>query len=98
MYDTLSNKTTLVTPKGSYMCGPVVLNVGSSYFLSVSVYGEKMHHNLCQLQVEVSSASNKLLVGLAGKYQENCDCEVCFVVLAYVGCYKAKLYSLINVT
>ncbi|XP_076081331.1 metalloproteinase inhibitor 3-like isoform X2 [Mytilus galloprovincialis] len=75
-YDTLSNKTTLVTPKGTSMCGPVVLNVGSSYILSVSVYGDKMHHNLCELQVDASSATNKLLEGIAGKYEENCDCEI----------------------
>ncbi|CAG2201246.1 unnamed protein product [Mytilus edulis] len=76
MYDTLSNKTTLVTPKGTSMCGPVVLNVGSSYILSVSVYGDKMHHNLCELQVDASIATKKLLEGIAGKYEENCDCEI----------------------
>lgn len=55
-----------------------------------------MSHNLCGFQVDTSSATNTLLEGLAGKYQENCDCEVCLIVLVYVGHNKAKLYSLFN--
>ncbi|VDH93814.1 Hypothetical predicted protein [Mytilus galloprovincialis] len=75
-YDKLSDKTTLKTPKESAACGPVVFKVGSSYILSVSVSDGNMHHNLCGLQVDASSAKNILLEGLAGKYQENCDCEI----------------------
>ncbi|XP_052084391.1 metalloproteinase inhibitor 3-like isoform X5 [Mytilus californianus] len=75
-YDTLSNKTTLKTPKHSAACGPVVLKVGTSYILSVSAYAGIMQHNLCELQVEASSATNTLLNGIAGKYQENCDCKI----------------------
>ncbi|XP_071140105.1 metalloproteinase inhibitor 3-like [Mytilus edulis] len=76
MFDTLSNKTTLVTPKRTIMCRNVYLNIGWSYILSVFVYGDKMHHNFCELQVDASSATNTMLEGLAGKYQENCDCEI----------------------
>ncbi|CAG2201248.1 unnamed protein product [Mytilus edulis] len=75
-FDTLSDKTTLKTPKETSACGPVVLTVGASYILSVSVYDGKMSHNLCGFQVDTSSATNTLLEGLAGKYQENCDCEI----------------------
>ncbi|XP_052084386.1 metalloproteinase inhibitor 3-like isoform X1 [Mytilus californianus] len=75
-YDTLSDKTTLKTPKEASACGPVVLKVGSTYILSVSVYDGKMQHNLCGLQVDASSATNTLLEGIAGKYQENCDCGI----------------------
>ncbi|XP_052084388.1 metalloproteinase inhibitor 2-like isoform X3 [Mytilus californianus] len=78
-YDTLTNKTTLKTPKQSSACGPVILKVGSSYILSVAVYavyGNIMHHNLCELQVDAASATSTLLEGIAGKYQENCDCEI----------------------
>lgn len=37
-YDTLSNKATIVTPKGTSRCGPVVFNVGSRYILSGKCY------------------------------------------------------------
>ncbi|XP_052084430.1 metalloproteinase inhibitor 3-like [Mytilus californianus] len=75
-YDKLSDKKTLETPKSSAECGPVVLSVGSSYILSVSLYNGKMSHNLCGLQVKAKSASQVLLKGLAGKYKDNCDCEI----------------------
>ncbi|XP_071140091.1 metalloproteinase inhibitor 1-like [Mytilus edulis] len=75
-YDQLSDKKTLETPKSSAACGPVVLTVGSSYILSVDLYDGKMSHNLCGLQVDAKKASQVLLQGLAGKYKDNCGCEV----------------------
>ncbi|XP_076081325.1 metalloproteinase inhibitor 3-like [Mytilus galloprovincialis] len=77
-YDQLSDKKTLETPKSSAACGPVVLTVGSSYILSVDLYDGKMSHNLCGLQVEAKKASQVLLQGLAGKYKDNCGCEIPF--------------------
>ncbi|CAG2205021.1 TIMP4 [Mytilus edulis] len=75
-YDKLSDKKTLETPISTGACGPVVLTVGSSYILSVSLYAGKMSHNLCGLQVEAKKASQVLLQGLAGKYKDNCGCEM----------------------
>ncbi|XP_071140106.1 metalloproteinase inhibitor 3-like [Mytilus edulis] len=75
-YDTLANKTTLETPKDFTVCGPVDLEVGSSYILSVSIHNGKMHNNDCDLKVEASKATNTMLEGLAGKYEENCDCDI----------------------
>ncbi|VDI64560.1 Hypothetical predicted protein [Mytilus galloprovincialis] len=37
-----------------------------------------MSHNLCGLQVEAKKASQVLLQGLAGKYKDNCGCEIPF--------------------
>ncbi|XP_076080282.1 metalloproteinase inhibitor 3-like [Mytilus galloprovincialis] len=87
-YDALADKTTLETPTEYTGCGPVDLKVGSSYILTVSVYRGKMEHSTCDLQVEASSATNALLEGLAGKYQENCDCEI-----PYYGAEPQFIYS-----
>lgn len=56
-----------------------------------------MEHSTCDLLVDASIATNTLLEGLAGKYQDNCDCEVC-LLFVYVDCYNAKLYWLSNMT
>ncbi|XP_063436550.1 metalloproteinase inhibitor 2-like [Mytilus trossulus] len=74
-YDTLTDKTTLETPISYMACGPVDLKVGSSYILTASIHNGKMEISSCDLKVEASKASNTMLEGLAGKYEENCDCK-----------------------
>ncbi|VDH93808.1 Hypothetical predicted protein [Mytilus galloprovincialis] len=74
-YDTLTDKTTLETPNSYLVCGALGLKVGSSYILTASIRNGKMTIITCDLKVEVSKATNTMLEGLAGKYEENCDCQ-----------------------